>query len=306
MFYYILSDFFSAFSNTLGVYFVINSLIPVNRSNMLDIFLHVNILNFCWCLVFYLIQKKRDKVQFSISKTFFNKQEIVQIFLFALPIISACYKTHMMGFINISNIAISAMIKPFLVWLLALILLHEKLNKNNIKYALIALCGFFIANYNKIQINHIWFLSSYVLIAAFGDITRRFYCRKWEETFQAIFVEFTMFLIYGILILNIRGTFSFDILFHPKIFIISFLTCMHHICLIYGVRKASSVVALEFVNFSKTMFTIFFSVVLLHESILINKIIGAGIIVISLIGFNREERKAQLLLKQQKENKENN
>ena len=74
----------------------------------------------------------------------------------------------------------------------------------------------------------------------------------------------------------------------------------HHLCTIYGVKRAKSVTSLEFINFSKVIFTIIFSYLLLNHyprttEINIfdktfnfpNQIIGAIIIAITLLFFTR-------------------
>ena len=74
----------------------------------------------------------------------------------------------------------------------------------------------------------------------------------------------------------------------------------HHLCTIYGVKRAKSVTSLEFINFSKVIFTIIFSYLLLNQKpgtteIYIfneiykfpNQIIGAIIIAITLLFFTR-------------------
>ena len=297
MLYYLLSNFFSALSNTLGVFLVKNDFFPIDSSQMMDLFLHCDVWNFVFFIILYSFKRQRGQIDFTFKETFFHKEELVQLFLFALPVIAACYKTYMMGFINISNIAISAMIKPFLVWFLAVILLHEKFNKNYIFYSSFAILGFVLTNYSKLHVNYIYFLTSYVLIASFGDVTRRYYCRQRKNTMQAICAECLVFFIYCVIIMSIRGTFDLKLLFNPYTILISFLTFSHHVCLIHGVKKASSVVALEFVNFSKTIFTLIFSFILLHDVPTLNKFIGVILIVISIILFHKEERKvkAQLL-----------
>ena len=209
----------------------------------------------------------------------------------------------MMDFIKISDIEISAMIKPFCVWFLAIVFLSEKFYFFYVKYALIAVCGFLIANKDIIPytfdfcegrfISHIeqynsktlFFLISYICFASIGDVTRRYYCRRCAETMQAVCVEFVMFAFYGIIILSIRNSFSINLLFHPCSFLISLITLSHHFCIIHGVQKAPTVAALEFVNFSKIVFVLILSYLLLKTKIHNYKIAGALIIAITLFNF---------------------
>ncbi|MDR2401919.1 MAG: hypothetical protein LBD32_00405, partial [Cytophagales bacterium] len=162
----------------------------------------------------------------------------------------------------------------------------------SIKFAALAMIGFYISNLKKMGVisNEIISLSSYVLIASFGDITRRFYCRRRTEDMQALGVECIMFASYSLIILTYKGTFSLKILFHPLTLLLSIIIFLHHFCLVHGVRKAFSVVALEFVNLSKPVFTMFLSALLMHDFPDKFKIMGAVIIAVSVIGFSSIER----------------
>ena len=298
MVFYLLSTFFSALSNILGLYFLQNGFIHgYTRQNFSDLILHSDILNLILFTIIYLVKKSKNQIHFSIKDTFTNKHELKQIPLFAIPIFAAYYKTVILEFIDASHIAITAMIKPLLVGLLAVLFLKEKINKKSLKYALLALCGFYISNLKKMGVvsNEILYLGSYVLIASFGDITRRFYCRKRSEDMQALCVECAMFAMYSFVILSYKGTFSFKLLFNPLVFLISCITFLHHFCLVHGVRKASSVVALEFVNLSKPIFTMLLSAIFMQDYPDKFKIVGATIIAVSVIGFNAIERQSKKL-----------
>lgn len=296
MIYYLLSTFFSALSNILAIFFAEQGLLPnITRQSASDVLLHLNIINLFTYFVIYSIQRSRNQIHFSIKETFSDKRELMQVFLFALPVLSAYYKIVLAGYIDFSHIAITSMIKPLFVGLLAVILLKEKINKKSIKFAILALLGFYISNLQKIGVvsNEIIFLSSYILLASFGDITRRIYCRKKTEDMQALCVECAMFAFYSLVILSCKGTFSFKLLFHPLVILLSAITFAHHFCLVHGVRKASSVVALEFVNLSKPVFTMSLSALLMNDFPDKFKIIGAVIIALSVVGFNSIEKQAK-------------
>lgn len=316
--FYLLANFFSALSNTFAKYLTCNGFFPSGTS-VLDIFLHANLMNLFLFFIVYFFKKRRNEIHFSIKETFFHKDEFKQVLLFAIPILASSYKLFMMDFMKISDIEISAMIKPFCVWFLSIIFLGEKFYSFYIKYALIAVLGFLIANkdilpfnifpytidfdnwkivYSGYQHSNIsydsktmFFLISFLCLASIGNVTRRYYCRKCVETMQAVCVEFVMFTFYGLIILTIRGTFSIKLLLHPCSFLISIITLSHHFCLIHGVQKAPTVTVLEFVNFSKIVFVLILSYCLLGTKIYNNKILGALIISITLILFNFRIRK---------------
>ena len=296
MLFYLLSTLFSALSNCLAIFFAGQGLLPnVTRQNTADVFLHVNILNLITIYIIYFFKKARNQIHFSVKTTFTDKHELKQVLLFALPVFAAYYKMILAGYINMSHIAIAAMIKPLIVGLLAIIFLRERVNKKSIKFAVLALTGFYISNLTKMGFisGEILYLGSYVLIASFGDITRRYYCRKRTEDMQALCVECAMFSFYSFILLFIGGKFSFQILFHPLVILLSALTFIHHFCLVHVVRKASSVIALEFVNLSKPIFTMVFTAILLSEYPNVYNIVGAVIIAVSIIGFNSIERQAK-------------
>ena len=158
-------------------------------------------------------------------------------------------------------------------------------------------------------------LVSFIIIASIGDATRRYYCRRKKNPMQAWCVEFFIFFLYGFVILLIcpllkgiypglgKYSFSFSILFNPFTWLISLITLSHHLSAIYGVKRAPSVTALEFVNFSKVIFTLIFSYLFLGQlprstEITLfgstfnfpNQIAGAVIIAITLVFFNRRVR----------------
>lgn len=292
MWYYLLANFFSALSETLCVYFASNGFIPVSREHVLQIFLHVNYINTVWFMILFFFLKSKNKINFSIKDTFLKKDELKQIILFSLPVLASCYKAFIMGHINMSNIVITSMVKPFIVWGLAVAFLNDKFKSSYIKYALLAIIGFFISNYVKMKFpNHIWFLISYALIAGCGDTTRRYYCRKRSEDMQAMFLECFIFAFYSTVIFLYTGEFSFKILFHPLVILISLIAFSHHMSLVHGVRTAASIATLEFVNFSKMVFTLLFSSILLNDTPNMYQLIGAGFIICAILGFNAEEEK---------------
>ena len=307
MLYYLLSTCFSSLSNILGKYF--KKAGDFGNCNLMDIYFHVDFINLIVFFIIFFICKLRGSVKFSLRDTFCRRDEFIQVLIFAIPIFAAAYKTYMMEYMKISDIEISAMIKPFCVWGLAIMFLGERFYPFYVKYALLAIVGFLIANSDllpfisdpatgKISFStasyantNIWFLLSYLAIASVGDVTRRYYCRKCAEPMQAICVEFVMFALYGIIFVTLRGTFSWEILFSPYTFLISLITILHHFCIIHGVQKAPTVTALEFVNFSKIVFTIIFSYFILNTRVVPHKIYGAIIIAVTLVLFNIQLRK---------------
>ncbi len=183
--------------------------------------------------------------------------------------------------------------------MLAVIFLKEKFDKRAIKFAALALIGFCIINFHKIgmESNEIWYLGSYVLIAGVGDITRRYYCRKRSEDMQALFLECFIFTLYSAGILITSRNFSWELLFSPGTFIIAFVCFLNHFCSVYGVRKASSIASIEFANFSKTIFELCLSFLLLNEYLNRQQVIGGVFIVLAVLGMNHLERQAKKLSK---------
>lgn len=281
MLYYLLANCFSALSNHLCKYLTLPGN-PLSGQKPLTIILHTDILNLFIFGFIYFYSKAKGKVDFTLKETFCTKDEIKQVLLFSITIFAASYKLLLMASIQLSSLEISAMIKPFLVCIFATFLLKEKFKFYYLWYGFFICLGFLISNYHhKMAVDHIYWLLSFVIIASVGDTTRRYYCRKKKNYLQGWCVEFFIFFLYGFLILLIcpflkylfptvfpnldNYKFSFKLLFSPFTLMISFITLLHHLAAIYGVKKAKSVTSLEFVNFSKVVFTLIFSYIFFDQ-----------------------------------------
>ncbi len=293
MIYYLLANCFSALSNVLNKYFITNDYFPTG-TKMLDVTFHANIINFILFTIFFIIYKRKTNMEFSIVKSVFNKRELLQIILFSIPIYAAAFKISMLQNMPIPYVEVSSMIKPFLVWILALMLLHEKFYSYYLIYVFFAIIGFAIANYENLTSNYvshdgdIKLICKYLLIGSIGDITRRYYCRKWDNTVQAIFIEMLIFGLYGFLYLFKYDRFSLQLFFSPYTTCYAMLALLHHTCIIHGVKRAVTVASLEILNFSKNIFSFLFSAILLPSDEALSKmqVVGALIIGISLYLFN--------------------
>ena len=292
MLYYILANCFSALSNVLNKYFIVNNYY-YSWVRMIDVTFHANIINFVVFSIFFLVYKKRTNMEFPILKNVFSKQEFFQIILFSIPMYASAFKINMLQQMPIPYVEISSMVKPFLVWLLALILLHEKFYSYYLIYVFIALVGFLVANFTRIfdssYVAHdgdLQLIMVYLVIGSIGDITRRYYCRKWDNAVEAIFIEMMIYGLYGFIYLAIFNKFSLSLFFSPYTITYAMFALLHHTCIIHGVKKATSVAALELLNFSKNIFGFVFSVVLLHDELTKLQITGAVIIAVALYLFN--------------------
>ena len=297
MIFYLLANCFSALSNVINKFFVKGQYFE-DGIRMIDITFHANIINFFIFMLFFFIYRSKHDVGFSLRKSFLNKGEILQILLFSIPIYAAAFKISVLEKMPIPYFEISAMVKPFLVWLLALLLLHEKFYAYYLFYAFMAMVGFLIANCDKIfsseyvsNENNLKYILIYLFIGAIGDITRRYYCRKWDNAMQSIFIEMFIFGLYGFLYLSIFRGFSLSVFLSPYTYVYSSLALLHHICIINGVQKAPSVAALELLNFSKNIFSLIFSALILKEETRSWQALGAIIIGISLYCFNIKRKR---------------
>ena len=149
MIYYLLANCFSALSGVLNKYFIKHGYYD-KGTQMLDVTFHSNVYNVIFYFIVYFYYKKQDKIDFSLKKTFFSKRELGQIILFAIPIYAAALKLMMFQNMPISYVEISAMIKPFIVFCLALFLLHEKFHSYYLIYGFLAILGFMVSHINKI------------------------------------------------------------------------------------------------------------------------------------------------------------
>jgi len=296
MLFYLFANCFSSLSGVVNKFFIRHGYYDLGVQ-MLDVTFHANIYNVILYFMLYYNFQKNNMINFSIRNTFYSKRELLQILLFAIPIYASAYKLLMFEKMPISYVEISAMIKPLIVFFLAIVLLKEKFYNIYLLYLFIAIIGFCVINYEDIFLRHgngvnsdILKILYYIIIASIGDITRRYYCRKWDNAMQSICVEVVIFAVYGCLYLSIVGRFSINILINPCTLIYALITFFHHICVILGVQRAKSVAALEIISFSKLAFSLLFCYLILGEDQKKIKIIGGVIIFIAIALFNIHRR----------------
>ena len=298
MLFYLLANCFSALSSVINKYFIRNGYYDTN-TQMLDVTFHANIYNVIFYFILYSYFYRKNEITFTLKDTFFKKEQILQILLFAIPIYASAYKILMFQKMPISYVEVSSMIKPFFVFFLALFLLKEKFYPSFLIYIFIAIFGFLVSNYDKIYNsgfngtnNDLIRIMYFIIIASIGDITRRYYCRKWDNAMHSICVEIIIFALYGLLWLFITNRFSINVLLNKCTLSYAIVTFSHHICVILGVQRAKNVSALEIVNFSKVVFSLIFSYLVLGEDHHIKRrVVGALIILISILLFNIHRKK---------------
>ena len=294
---YLTAAFFSVFSNCICVLFVKNGQIILEDGQLImDVFLTVNIINMALFIIMFNIQKAFGKINFKVIDSFRGKKEIVQFLLFIFPVIAAIFKTYMLGFVPVTTITISSLIVPFAVWALAMLLLKEVFRPAYLKYSMLAVFGFILVNIQKISgqgisFGFMHFLLFYILLESIGQITLRYYCRKRDYGMQAVMAEIAIFFVYGSIFLFTRGKFSLSLLLNPYVWLISLCCFLRHIFLINGVRKASSIVALEFCAFAKPIFASIIMYILINETPTTLKLIGFAIIAFAIVRFHALERK---------------
>ena len=309
MIFYLFANCFSALSGVVNKYFIKNGYYDPNVQ-MLDVTFHANIYNVIFYFTLYFYFYRKNEIAFSIKNTFFQKQQIWQVLLFAIPIYASAYKILMFQKMPISYVEISSMIKPFCVFFLALFLLKEKFYPSFLIYIFIAISGFLLSNFDKIYNSgfngtnsDLFKIIYFIAIASIGDITRRYYCKKWDNAMHSICVEVVVFAFYGLLWLSISNRFSLNTLLNPCTLLYAIITFSHHICVILGVQRAKSVSALEIVNFSKLVFSLVFCYLILGEEQTYKRIFGALIILTSILIFNFHRK---ILNKNNKFNKNGN
>ena len=296
---FLTAAFFSVLSNCICVFFVNKHLILLeNKQTIMDIFLHNNIICMFLFIILFNIQKLRGKVHFKTIDTFRGRQNIIQFLLFIFPVIAAIFKTFMLGFIPVTTITISSLIVPFAVCFLAVFLLKEKFNSAYVKYGVLALFGFVLVNLQKLSgggfsLGFLHILLFYILLESIGQITLRYYCRKRSYGTQAVLAEITIFFVYGGMFIMLRGTFGLNILLNPYVWVVSLCCFMRHVLLINGVRRASSIVALEFCAFAKPIFAAVIMFLLVGELPSLLKVVGSVIIAFAIVKFHALEREAK-------------
>ena len=290
--YPLLSAFFSAASYILTKFFIVGNYIP--NTKIVTVMFHTNIINLTIFFVYYFYKKIKDEPLFSFKEKFINIKSLWQLILLGLPVMSAIVKSEITEYLPISTIEISALIKPFIICLLAVLLLKEKFRVKYVICFLGAICGLYLANTKKMTVTmndlnmlynskNTCMLLFYILISSIGNITRRYYCIKRKNTMETICAEYMVFFIYGTTILIFQNSLDLKLLFNKYVLCVSLLTLLHHYCLIHGVQKVKEIAGLELLAFTKTVFAISLSFLILHEEVSKEKILGALIITVAVM-----------------------
>ena len=290
MFKYFLSVVLSTLSYSLLVVFVEKHLIPVEKKDIIDVFLHINIINIVLFFILFNFLKIRGKINFTIRETLFgSKKDSLYFLLYFFPIVSAFYKANILSTVPLTTLTISSMIIPVFTCFLAVIILKEKVNPKCIKYIIIALIGFLITNYNKLGggFGYIHLVLFYIILDSSGEISKRFYCRYKKYGIQGVMAEMIIFFVYGCSILILRNSFSFKLLINPYLILVGLVCFGHHTFMVYGVRQAKTIISVEFLTFLKPILTCIWMFLLVSEVPNTYKIIGGLIIGISVIGFKK-------------------
>ena len=290
MFKYFLSVVLSTLSYSLLVVFVDKHLIPVEKKDIIDVFLHINIINIILFFIFYNFLKVRGKIDFTIRETLFgSKKDSLYFLLYFFPIVSALYKANILSFVPLTTLTISSMIIPVFTCFLAVIFLKERINPKCIKYIVVALIGFVITNYNKFGggFGYIHLVLFYIILDSAGEISKRFYCRYKKYGIQGVMAEMIIFFVYGCSILILRNSFSLKLLFNPYLLLVGLVCFAHHCFMVYGVRQAKTIISVEFLTFLKPVLTCFWMFLLASEIPSIYKVVGGIVVGIAVIGFKK-------------------
>lgn len=296
MFLFFLSVCCSTLSYALIVYFVDNQFINIAKQNIIDVFLHCNIANFTLFLLFYLTARIKGKIDWKIKDTFFSKQELVKFGLFCLPVLSAFYKANLLTNVPLIQITISSMMMPICVFIIASLTLKERFDAGNIKYIILALVGFVVINISKFDTSglttttFILPLIIYLLLDSCGEVSIRYYLRGRKKGLQAVMAEMFIFVCYGSILLAVRHTFNPSLFLNPYMLLVSLCCFLHHILMIFGVRKAKSIGSVEFITFAKPVLVSVWMFLLVGEIPTLPKIIGGIIIGCAVIGFKNCRR----------------
>lgn len=287
MFYYLSAKFFSILSYTFALFFIEKNLINISKNDIMNVFLYVDIL----CPIIFLIIF-RNKINY---KNIFKSK--LQLLVFIVPCFTSFLKSYLLAFIQISNIAISNLLTPIVVSVMAIFIFNDKIKLKQVPFLLTALCGFIIANYKIISLNHFNYIVFYIVCNAFSDVILRYYCIKKKNDYDAIFIQNLIYMIYGLIAFlfgyifhndavkyfNINIVLDYHLLINPYILLIALCCFSHHFCIIKAVRKANSLITLEFLNFSSIVFAIILSYMFFNQFPSLEKIIGAVVILFSII-----------------------
>lgn len=231
---------------------------------------------------------------------FFNKKNLVLLpdkkissfFLFALFgwILADFCAVYGLKFSSSTNYSILSRLMVFVVYLLSIFFLKERMNVNKTLATIISVVGGFLVIYNfkntfKINIGDLFFLGT-VFTQSISSITRQ----KVTKHMSSLQLTYLMFL-YATIILGVI-TYLFDpITIMPPIGIIVFnsVVALVGFSLVnYAIQKGGAVF-FTLVASLLPVFTAFFSFFILRQTPFLTQIIGGLFIIISIFIFQRRK-----------------
>jgi drug/metabolite transporter (DMT)-like permease len=279
--FYLCACFFSIFANTLGQYFCQGTSVSV-----MNLFLHVDLINLFICSILIFTISIKDKQLYLEKGTFLLHKR--QLIFFSFPVFSSLFKTFLLGFIPATNMAISSFLTPFVVAILALFLLKEKLPKEYLIFASLACVGFYISNSNKIEFSlnsNVKWILSYVALNSVSVVVVRFFAMK-RRFLEAVFIENLIYAVYGALLFLTTQKFSLDVLFSYKTLLCSLLAFSHHFFIILAYKNAQQIANIQLLDFSKVIFAMIISYFLFQKIPSNYTILGSMIIFIAVYKAN--------------------
>ena len=230
---------------------------------------------------------------------FFNKKNLVLLpdkkvssfFLLALMgwILADFFAVYGLKFSSSTNYSILSRLMVFVVYLLSIFFLKEKINPNKTIASIISVIGGFLVIYNfkntfKINIGDLFFLGT-VFTQSISSITRQ----KVTKHMSSLQLTYLMFF-YATIILGVITYFFNPITIMPPLVVIVFnsVVALVGFSLVnYAIQKGGAVF-FTLVASLLPVFTAFFSFLILKQSPFITQIIGGLLIISSIFLFQRK------------------
>lgn len=204
--------------------------------------------------------------------------------LLCASVISALTKMYCIKYIEPRDAIIITYTTPFLVMLFAAIFLKEKSIPKYWICGLFSLIGVCIYVEKKISVNSVYYaiLLLHVLFKAIMHIATKKASKK--GVFVVLFYDNLFYSMFATSFFVYNGDFDYKLLFSWQILLLMIITSIS----LYGLAKAykiakKGITRLQNLDFSKIIFSFVLAVLLLNDKIDDHELLGASIILLSII-----------------------
>lgn len=266
--------------NTL-IYSILKfSHIELKIYSTMQIISYANVLSFLFVLPYFFKNNKKILSTNSIG-----------YFKLSLTVFASMLKVFAIAYVSPKNAAVISFTLPIIMIVLSFLILGEY-SKKNIRYYLATILAFAgVLIFIGYDINHYGFiyfiLFLHVILRAFVNIFIKQLSNNKYMTF--FFLKF-FYALFGFLV--IAKSFHPELFLNKYVIIIAILSFIDQLSLIKSYEIANKISLLQTLDYSRIFFTIFWTYLLLSETILLNQFYGLIVIIFAII-FSNFKIKAQ-------------